>query len=32
MYAPFEETLRRVITGDDAGGKSTISENSVSEI
>ncbi len=24
MYAPFEETLRRVITGDDAGGKSTI--------
>jgi hypothetical protein len=24
MYAPFEETLRRVITGDDASGKSTI--------
>ena len=24
MYAPFEETLRRVITGDDAIGKSTI--------
>jgi hypothetical protein len=24
MYAPFEETLRRVITGDNAEGKSTI--------